>query len=128
MNNRNEEEIRYRLLKLLVEEQGLSQREMAKRAGVSLGKVNYCISELARKGMIKVIRFKSARDKKPYIYLLTPMGIQEKARLTVRFLRQKLVEFEQIKRQIWQLAGEVDKERLTEIPGEETASVIKLIS
>jgi EPS-associated MarR family transcriptional regulator len=110
MNKSFEQEIRYRLLRILSRDSALSQRDMAKRIGISLGKVNYCISELTKKGLIKIIRFKSAGRKRPYTYLLTPHGIEEKAKLTVRFLKQKLMEYEEIKSQISQLAGELDRE------------------
>jgi len=66
MNHAYEQEIRYRLLKILAREPQLGQREMAKRMGISLGKVNFCVSELADKGWIKVTRLKSARKKIPY--------------------------------------------------------------
>jgi EPS-associated MarR family transcriptional regulator len=112
MNNRYEQEIRYRLLKVLSQESNLSQRDMAKRMGISLGKVNYCLSELAKKGLIKVNRFKSAKNKIPYTYMLTPMGLEEKAKLTVTFLKRKLSEYEEIKRQIKELAGEVGEDRV----------------
>jgi len=112
MNNRNEQEIRYRLLKVLSLDPNLSQRDMAKRMGISLGKVNYCISELAKMGLIKVNRFKSAKNKIPYTYMLTPSGLEEKARLTVTFLKRKLSEYEEIKRQIRELAGEVGEDRV----------------
>ena len=62
--NSYEQEIRYNLLKILSRENNISQREMAKQMGISLGKVNYCLSQLAKSGLIKVIRFKSAKDKK----------------------------------------------------------------
>jgi EPS-associated MarR family transcriptional regulator len=112
MNNRYEQEIRYRLLKVLSQESNLSQRDMAKRMGISLGKVNYCLSELAKKGLIKVNRFKSAKNKIPYTYMLTPSGLEEKAKLTVTFLKRKLSEYEEIKRQIRELAGEVGEDRV----------------
>jgi EPS-associated MarR family transcriptional regulator len=112
MNNRYEQEIRYRLLKVLSQDSNLSQRDMAKRMGISLGKVNYCISELAKKGLIKVNRFKSAKNKIPYTYMLTPIGLEEKATLTVTFLKRKLSEYEEIKRQIKELAGEVGEDRV----------------
>ena len=76
MNNRYEQEIRYRLLKILSRESNITQRDMAKRMGISLGKVNYCLSELAKKGIIKINRFKSARNKVPYTYIITPRGIE----------------------------------------------------
>ena len=111
MNKNFEQEIRYHLLQILSQESALSQRDMAERIGISLGKVNYCISELAKRGLIEIIRFKSAKNKMPYTYMLTPRGIQEKAKLTVRFLKQKLMEYEEVKNQIRQLASELDQER-----------------
>jgi EPS-associated MarR family transcriptional regulator len=116
MNNPYEQEIRYRLLKILSQETNLTQREMAKKMGISLGKVNYFLSELAKKGLMKVTRFKSAKNKIPYTYILTPHGLEEKARLTVSFLKRKILEYEEIKRQIRELSREVDKEKLKEIP------------
>ncbi|MCD6296788.1 MAG: MarR family EPS-associated transcriptional regulator [Deltaproteobacteria bacterium] len=112
MNNRYEQEIRFRLLKVLSQDSNLSQRDMAKRMGISLGKVNYCISELAKKGLIKVNRFKSARNKIPYTYILTPSGLEEKGRLTVAFLKRKLSEYEEIKSQIRELSSEVGEDRM----------------
>jgi len=122
-----EQEIRYRLLKILSQETNLSQRDMAKRVGISLGKVNFCISELAKRGMIKVIRFKSAKDKRPYTYILTPRGLQEKAKLTMRFLKLKLTEYEELKRQIRQLANEIENEIAPVIPDAEAFDVLSQI-
>ncbi len=113
--NSLEQEIRYRLLKILSQKSSLSQREMANQMGVSLGKVNFCLSELAKKGLINVNRFKSARNKIPYTYILTPRGLEEKAGLTVRFLKVKIAEYEEIKRQIRELAREIETEELTDI-------------
>ncbi len=112
MNHVYEQEIRYRLLKILAKEPQLGQREMAIRMGISLGKVNFCVSELAAKGWIKITRLKSARKKIPYIYMLTPKGLEEKGKLTVRFLKRKLVEYEEIKRQIGALTEEVEENGL----------------
>jgi len=117
MNNKYEQEIKYRLLKILSRESNITQRDMARRMGISLGKVNYCLSELAKKGIIKINRFKSARNKIPYTYMLTPRGVEEKASLTVRFLQRKISEYEEIKSQIRELASEVDEEKLAGISG-----------
>ncbi len=126
MNMRLDEEIRYRLLKILNEADKISQRDMARQAGVSLGKVNYCLGELATQGFIKVHRFKSAKNKVPYIYALTPKGLGEQARLTLRFLKKKVGEYEEIKSQIRQLASEVPQERLQElVPPEALARTTK---
>ena len=119
--NRLDHEIRYRLLKILSEESRLTQRVMAKKMGISLGKVNYCLSELGKRGFIEIIRFKSAKNKIPYTYILTPRGMEEKARLTVRFLRRKISEYEEIKRQIMELAQEVDEETFKDVSQEAVA-------
>jgi len=73
--------------------------------------VNYCVSELASKGWIKITRFKSAKKKIPYTYMLTPKGLEEKGRLTLRFLKRKLSEYEEIKRQITELTIEVENNK-----------------
>ena len=109
MNHTYEQEILYRLLNLLADEPQLRQLDMARMTGISVGKVNSCISELAKQGLIKVKRFKSAKNRVPYSYILTPHGIEEKGRITVRFLKRKIAEYEEIKRQIGVLAGEVEK-------------------
>jgi len=126
MNHAYEQEIRYRLLKILAREPQLGQREMAKRMGISLGKVNFCVSELADKGWIKVTRLKSARKKIPYIYMLTPKGLEEKGKLTVRFLKRKVSEYEEIKMQISEIYQEVKHEALDNLDGE-LSSVVKSI-
>ena len=127
MNHAYEQEIRYRLLKILNKEPKLGQREMAKRIGISLGKVNYCVSELSAKGCIKITRLKSARKRLPYIYMLTPKGLEEKGKLTVRFLKRKLSEYEEIKKQIRELHYEVEQEGLAD-PGVEINDAVKRIS
>jgi EPS-associated MarR family transcriptional regulator len=127
MNNPHEQEIRYRLLKILSQESNLTQRDMAKEMGISLGKVNYCLSELAKRGLIDVIRFKSAKNKIPYTYVLTPRGMKEKARLTVNFLKRKVSEYEEIKRQIRELAQEVKEDKFNHMSETETRDMISRV-
>ncbi|MBC8434298.1 MAG: MarR family EPS-associated transcriptional regulator [Desulfobacterales bacterium] len=127
MNHVYQQEIHYRLLKILAEEPKLGQREMAKKMGISLGKVNFCVSELAAKGWIKITRLKSARKKIPYIYMLTPKGLEEKGKLTVRFLRSKLTEYEEIKKQILELHYEVQQESLDNPKGELNDAVKSIV-
>jgi EPS-associated MarR family transcriptional regulator len=100
MNTAFDMEIRLRLLKLLQKESQLTQREMTQKMGVSLGKINYCISELSQKGMIKIERFKKSKKKSAYIYRLTPFGLEELATLTLRFLKNKIREYDRIKIEI----------------------------
>ena len=105
------EETHYKLLKVLNENPNVSQREISKKMGVSLGKVNFCISELSKKGFLKIRNFKNAEKKIKYIYNLTPKGIEEKAKITFRFLKKKMKEFEEIKSQIDDLKKEVNRLR-----------------
>lgn len=96
----SDNQIRLKLLNLLKINPDMSQRQMMKEMNVSLGKINYCISKLAEKGMIKVERFKDSNKKHAYAYKLTPHGIEELAKLTLSFLRQKIKEHDEIKQEI----------------------------
>ena len=73
----------------------LSQRELAKELGFSLGKLNYCIKELKKKGLVKIENFKKNPNKLNYIYLLTPKGVSEKTKLTINFMKKKAKEYEE---------------------------------
>lgn len=84
------------ILKLVEENPGLSQRQLAARIGVSLGKVNYCLRALLGKGLVKFANFRRSGDKRKYVYLLTPAGIEEKTRITLAFLHRKEAEYEAI--------------------------------
>lgn len=79
----------------------ISQREIASRSGVSLGKVNYVIRSLVDKGHVKARNFRKSENKKGYMYLLTPKGIAAKAKLTVEYLRIKTEEYEKLKRELY---------------------------
>ena len=96
----NNKDIRLDLLRKLESKPESTQRELAVEMGVSIGKVNYCIKKLTAKGLIKLIRFTNNPNKAGYIYLLTPKGIEAKAKLTVSFLKIKLKEYEIIKKEI----------------------------
>ncbi len=103
-----DESTRYRLLKLLDQRPDLSQRDIADAMGVSLGKVNYCLRALIEKSLIKVGNFRDNPNKRAYAYLLTPQGIEEKARVTVRFLKRKLEEHRELEAEIARLKSEAD--------------------
>jgi len=100
------DEYRYRILKLLEKNPTASQREIARELGVSLGRVNYCLQALIEKGLIKVNNFRQNESKRAYLYYLTPKGVQEKTKVTVRFLKAKLDEYESLKREVAQLQRE----------------------
>ena len=103
------DEIRYQLLKAIEDNPNASQRELAACLGVSLGKTNFCIKELVKKGLVKAGNFTANPNKGAYTYLLTPHGIKEKAQVTVRFLQRKMDEYEEIKREIARLKLEVHR-------------------
>lgn len=100
----------YRLLKLLEANPHMSQRELAQAMGVSLGKLNYCLKALVAKGFVKLENFRRNNDKRVYAYLLTPIGIEEKARVTVAFLQRKLAEYEAVLGEIEELRKEVENQ------------------
>jgi EPS-associated MarR family transcriptional regulator len=104
------DEVRYKLLKLLGPNPHLSQREVARELGISLGKVNYCLRALVNRGWVKASNFKNSRNKTAYVYLLTPSGIEAKARLTTRFLQRKVREYEALRTEIEQLRSEAERQ------------------
>ena len=94
------EERNLNALRLLQEKPEMSQRELAKALGVSLGAANYCMKALIDKGWVKLENFQKNPNKLGYLYLLTPMGIAAKTALTAHFLRQKMSEYEKLKVEI----------------------------
>lgn len=116
------DEDRYKLLKILEAHPEASQRELANELGVSLGKVNYCLSALVDKGLVKVRNFTNSKNKAAYAYLLTPQGIEEKARVTLRFLKRKMQEHEQLQEEIAQLRQEAERIGHPVAEGEEAGS------
>lgn len=102
-----DENTHYTLLKTLEENPGLSQRDLAKKLGISLGKVNYCLNALVEKGSLKIGNFRKSNNKLAYAYLLTPRGIEQKARMTVEFLQIKMREYERLREEIDALSREV---------------------
>jgi EPS-associated MarR family transcriptional regulator len=95
-----------RVLRLLQANPHLTQRELASQLGVSLGKANYCMQQLLRKGLVKMLNFSASTHKLRYAYLLTPSGVRAKARLTTEYLMIKVAEYESLKHEIEQLRAE----------------------
>lgn len=94
------DEYRYKILKLLEAKPEISQRELAKNLGVSLGKANFCLNALIEKGLLKATNFRNSHNKLAYMYLLTPSGIEEKSKITLRFLKAKIHEYEMLQEEI----------------------------
>ena len=104
------DEYRYRILKILESNPGASQRDIARDLGVSLGRVNFCLQALVEKGLVKANNFRNSTTKQTYLYLLTPKGFDEKAKVTLRFLKSKLAEYETIKAELAELQRDAGKE------------------
>jgi EPS-associated MarR family transcriptional regulator len=124
-NNRERllsDEDRYKLLNLLEKDSKLSQRELAGALGISLGKVNFCVQALIEKGLVKARNFRNSKNKSAYMYYLTPGGIEEKARLTVSFLRRKTAEYEALTQEIERLRREVVEAEAHEAAAEKSGA------
>ena len=101
------DEYRYKILKLVESEPEITQRELAAALGISLGKANFCLKALIEKGLLKARNFRNSKNKLAYMYLLTPSGIEEKASITVRFLKYKMQEYETLRIEIDDLTRDI---------------------
>jgi len=108
------DEMRYKLMRVLQDNPSMSQRDLARELGVSLGRINYCLQALIRRGLVKAKNFGNSDHKTAYIYLLTPRGIEQKANLTMRFLKLKTQEYRALRVEIEQMRREVMQSRAAE--------------
>ncbi|OOZ38923.1 MarR family EPS-associated transcriptional regulator [Solemya elarraichensis gill symbiont] len=106
------DEIHYKIIKLIEENPNISQRELAKALGVSLGKANYCLKAIMEVGLIKLKNFRNNENKLSYAYILTPKGIEQKAAITTRFLKSKQKEYDELKKEIEILERDLAKDEL----------------
>lgn len=104
-----DEELSYKVIKIIEDNPEISQRQLAKVLGISLGKTNFCVKALIERGIIKARNFKNSHNKMAYAYFLTPKGINTKAKITVNFLNRKLKEFDELKEEIESLRNEVSQ-------------------
>ena len=105
------QELEYRALKILEQQPDLTQRQLAEELGVSLGKTHYLVKSLIDVGWVKLDNFQRSDNKWGYAYLLTPMGIVERAAITARFLVRKQREHTQLREEIIQLQEEVRQQQ-----------------
>ena len=91
---------KFNLLRAIGNKPGRSQRELSKDLGLSLGKINYCLKALREKGLIKIGNFSKNPNKLNYIYLLTPKGISSKTKLTINFMKRKMREYDELKKEL----------------------------
>lgn len=107
----NNKDIRLELLRKLEENPNYTQRDLSREMGVSLGKTNYCIKKLIEKGFVKLTNFHHDNNKVTYVYLLTPKGVEKKAKLTVEFLKTKIKEYELLQKEIDILQQDINQLR-----------------
>ena len=105
------DEHQFKTLRELAKDGTLSQRELSRKMGLSLGRVNYLVNELVRAGYIKADRFKNSRNKIGYMYVLTPKGLSMKLAQTYHFLQRKLEEYHRLKEEIETLRRESNNVR-----------------
>lgn len=103
------DDARYKILRTLQQNPNVSQRQLADELGISLGKVNYCLKALVDKGLVKARNFSQSANKKRYLYVLTPAGIDSRARLTKRFLKRKMAEYEALKAEIEDIRKDLEQ-------------------
>jgi EPS-associated MarR family transcriptional regulator len=103
-----------RLLREINKSPEMTQRELSSSLGISLGKVNFLLNALIDKGHVKVDNFKKSNNKSAYLYFLTPKGAEEKARITYRFLRRKLREYDELEQEIRRLKQEVSETQVSQ--------------
>ena len=96
----------FQLLRKLDKNPNFSQRKLADDLGFSLGKLNYCLNELKKKGFIKVKNFKKSKRKLSYLYMLTPSGFTMKKNLTLDFMKKKIEEYDELKKEISKLTSD----------------------
>ncbi len=95
-----DEQDHFNVLRKIQKNPDSTQRELAYELGFSLGKLNYCLTALKNKGLVKINNFKKNPNKIGYIYVLTPKGIALKTQLTLNFMKKKMKEFDELKKEI----------------------------
>lgn len=104
------DELQHKLFKVIAQNPNINQRELSRNLGISLGKANYCLKALIEKGWVKAQNFKNNKNKLSYAYLLTPSGIEQKASVTIRYLKRKMAEYDQLKTAVEELKKEIPAE------------------
>ena len=94
----NSEESQLKILRKIASSENFTQRKLANELGYSLGKLNYCLNQLKKKGLVKYKNFKNNKNKINYVYILTPKGISKKTKLLLSFMKRKMKEYDELKK------------------------------
>lgn len=100
MNKFDNDEEKLEVLRKIQKNPQSSQRKLANDLGFSLGKLNYCVKALKQKGLIKINNFKKNKNKLNYLYILTPKGIDYRIKLTIKFMKKKMKEYDDLKKEV----------------------------
>ena len=100
MNKFDNDEDKLEVLRKIQKNPQSSQRKLANDLGFSLGKLNYCVKALKQKGLIKINNFKKNKNKLNYLYVLTPKGIDYRIKLTIKFMKKKMKEYDDLKKEV----------------------------
>ena len=100
LNIMKQEQDHFEVLRKISKSPNSSQRDLANELGFSLGKLNYCIKSLQEKGLVKINNFKKNPNKINYLYVLTPKGISERTKLTLNFMKRKMKEYDELKKEL----------------------------
>lgn len=107
LNPLRSDDLRFQVLRLLEQKPDMTQRELAAVLDISVGRINYCVQVLIEWGLVKAANFCNSRNKRAYLYKLTPQGLSEKATLALRFLRRKEQERQTLLQEIEALRAEI---------------------
>jgi EPS-associated MarR family transcriptional regulator len=107
LTKQRQRDAHYQVMHILEKNPLITQRELSRDLGLSLGKLNYCLKALSDKGWIKIGNFTQSKNKQRYLYLVTPQGIFEKAQMTREFLHRKIKEYEALRLEINALKNEI---------------------
>ena len=90
----------FEILRKIYKSSNSSQRNLSNQLGFSLGKLNYCLTRLKKHGLIRIKRFKDSKNKLSYAYVLTPRGMKERTKLTINYMKQKMREYDELKKEL----------------------------
>ena len=98
-----EEKDKFEILRKLGSTENNTQRALSDNLGFSLGKLNYCLKYLKQHGLIKISRFRESKNKMKYMYVLTPRGLKARSKLTIDYMKLKIKEYDQLKKELKKL-------------------------
>ena len=101
----------FQILRIIYNKSTFSQRMISKELNISLGKINYCLKQLVKKGFVKISNFSQSKSRSKYLYILTPKGISEKTRITMIFMKNKIKEYEDLKKELTRSSRIINKHK-----------------